>query len=170
MFFESNTECEERKKVLPHSGTWLFAEFIPRRRSSSNHCWYTLCLVVSLHLVSWHYVDSFTHLAYGRASEWTFVLWHTKHYRLFKTKLYLHIYIKFIMCRQILLVTFLYETELIFFNTVKYFQVLLYNSHNLTLVICSPKLKWFQLFLFNTNYSVHHSFAQLNGSKNFYAS
>ena len=66
--------------------------------------------------------------------------------------------------------TFLYETELIFFNTVKYFQVLRYNSHNLTLVICSLKLKWLQIFLFNTNYSVHHSFAQLNGSKNFYVS
>ena len=44
---------------------------------------------------------------------------------------YLHM-----ICKHILWRTFVNKHELIFLNTVKWFQVLLYISHNLTLVIC----------------------------------
>ena len=38
--------------------------------------------------------------------------------------------------KHILLLTFLKKPELFFLHTVKWFQILLYNSHNLTSVIC----------------------------------
>ena len=59
-----------------------------------------------------------------------------------------HIYI---ICKHILLITFLNESELIFYQTVKLFQAL----------------------LFNTNYFIEHYtfiYTQLNGSKYCYVS
>ena len=95
------------------------------------------------------------------------VLWHINHCRLFNTKSFLYIYIKYIWfglvgfsgistivgysmpnplnvyilsihmnCKHILLITFLNEPELIFLHTVKWFQVLLCSSNNLTSIIC----------------------------------
>ena len=48
-----------------------------------------------------------------------------------------HTYISniYMICKHILLRTYLNELEL-FFHTVKWFQVLLYNIHNITSVIC----------------------------------
>ena len=39
------------------------------------------------------------------------------------------------ICKHILLISFLNEAELIFLYTVKWFQVFLFKSNNLTLVI-----------------------------------
>ena len=64
------------------------------------------------------------------------VLWHINHYCLFNTKSCLYIYIRYIcmICKHILEI-FLNELEF-FLHTVKWFKVLLCNSHNLTSVIC----------------------------------
>ena len=40
------------------------------------------------------------------------------------------------ICKHIFLITFWNESKLIFWHTVKGFQVLLYNNHNLVSVIC----------------------------------
>ena len=40
------------------------------------------------------------------------------------------------ICKHILYITFLNKPKLIFLHTVKWFQILLYNHHNLTSVIC----------------------------------
>ena len=66
---------------------------------------------------------------------WIYMIWcgwvllHVNHYRLFNAKSSLYIYAKYMICQQILLITFLNEPELIF-CTVKWFQVFLFNSNN----------------------------------------
>ena len=42
----------------------------------------------------------------------------------------------YMVCKQVLLITFLNEPEIICLRTVKWFQVLLYNTNNLTSVVC----------------------------------
>ena len=60
------------------------------------------------------------------------VLWHINHYRLFNTKSCLYIYIKYIICKHILLITSFNVLELIFctqLNSFKYFyqtQIILF--------------------------------------------
>ena len=56
-----------------------------------------------------------------------------------------------------------------FFNAVTWFC----NNNNLTSGICLHTVKWLQVLLFNSNYSIEHSsfiWTQLNDSKYFYAS
>ena len=55
---------------------------------------------------------------------------------LFNTKSSLYIYIRYMICQLILLITFLNEHELIVLHQVKWFQLFLYNSHNSMPVIC----------------------------------
>ena len=43
------------------------------------------------------------------------VLWHINHCMLFKSQIFLYIYIKYIISKHILLITFLNESEFIFF-------------------------------------------------------
>ena len=64
------------------------------------------------------------------------------------------------ICKNIFLVIFLDELELIFLYTVKRFQVLLYNCHNLTSVIC---LHTNDLELICLHISSTIVFTQLNG-------
>ena len=52
-------------------------------------------------------------------------LWHINHCRLFDAKSSLYIFYIYTICEHILLITFLNEPELIFWRTVKWFQVLL---------------------------------------------
>ena len=42
------------------------------------------------------------------------VLWHINHWRLFNAKSSLYIYIRYMICKHILLIIFLNKTELIF--------------------------------------------------------
>ena len=64
------------------------------------------------------------------------VLCHINHWRIFKPNpVYTYISNIYMICKHILLITFLNKSEL-FLHTVKRFQVLLYNSHYLTWVIC----------------------------------
>ena len=59
------------------------------------------------------------------------------------------------ICYLILFITFLNNPEIIFLHAVKWFQVLLYNSHNLT-VICLHKFKWIYMILFYANDKDNH--------------
>ena len=43
------------------------------------------------------------------------VLWHINHFRLFNAKFFLYIYIKYMISKHILQITFLNESELILF-------------------------------------------------------
>ena len=45
-------------------------------------------------------------------------------------------YIKYRICKHILSETFLNKPQIVFLHTVIWFQVLLYNSYNLTSLIC----------------------------------
>ena len=61
------------------------------------------------------------------------VLRHINHCRLFNVKSFLYIYIKYMISKHILLITFLNEPEFIFFA-----------------------LRWFYLFLFKTKNSIFY--------------
>ena len=75
------------------------------------------------------------------------VLQHINHCRLFNAKSSLYVHIKYMICKDILPITFLNEPELLFFlQTVKWLQVLLCNSNNLTSVICMHTLKWIYIY------------------------
>ena len=58
------------------------------------------------------------------------VLWHIKHGRLFNAKSSLYIYIKYIRSVNILLITISNKPKLLFLSTVKWFQVFLSNTNN----------------------------------------
>ena len=112
------------------------------------------------------------------------VLRHINHCRLFNAKSYSYIYIKYMVCKHILLITFLNKPQLTCLPTVKWFQVLLCNSNNLTLVICLHPFKWIYIGFVNQQLSIilflneleliclHISFSvvcrQLNGFSNCY--
>ena len=66
------------------------------------------------------------------------VLWHIYNCRLFNAKYSLCMSIKYMICKHILLITFLNEPELIFFFTHTWFQVFVSNSINLTIFINPP--------------------------------
>ena len=63
-------------------------------------------------------------------------LWHINHFRLFNAISSLYIYIKYIWFWIYFVDNIIKRTWALFFNTVKWFQVLLYNNHSLTSVIC----------------------------------
>ena len=54
------------------------------------------------------------------------VLWYVNPCRLFNAKSSLYMYIEYMICKHILLITFLKEPKFIIFLTMKWFQVLLY--------------------------------------------
>ena len=106
------------------------------------------------------------------------VLCHINYYRLFNVKSFLFMHIKYIISKYILLITFLNELSFFFFvfclfvcfvffvvvffffflHTVKWFHLFLSNSNNSTyyLVIYLPTVKCFQVFLCITNNSIKH--------------
>ena len=51
------------------------------------------------------------------------------------------------ICKQIVLVIFLNEPELICLPTIKWFQFLLYNTNNSTLIICLHTVTWLNRFI-----------------------
>ena len=60
------------------------------------------------------------------------VLWHINHCRLFNAKSSLYIYIEYMICKHVLLIAFLNEPGLIFFDAIKWFQVFLSNTNTFT--------------------------------------
>ena len=58
------------------------------------------------------------------------VLWHINHFRLFNNKSFLYIYISNMICKHILLKTFLNEPKFILLHSVKWLQVLLCITSN----------------------------------------
>ena len=68
---------------------------------------------------------------YQQQNSWLngLILWHIKHCRLFNTESSLCIYIKYMIWKHILFITFLHEPEL-FFHKVKWFQEFLSNTNN----------------------------------------
>ena len=122
-------------------------------------------------------------------------LWYINHCWLFNLKSCFYVCIKYIwflnsFCRYICKRTHSFEysyivsiiyIELEYFylqliiclHTVKWFQVLLCNSNNVTSVICLHTVKLLQVLVFNTNYSIQlYSFicTRLNGSEYCYVS
>ena len=99
--------------------------------------------------------DNYTFFRFG------LVLWHIKHCRLFNSKSFLCTYIKYIT-KHILEITFLNETELIYLHIVKWFHLFLSNTNYLIYLLTG---KYLQLLLFNSNKSVKHQsfvYSQLN--------
>ena len=58
------------------------------------------------------------------------VLWHIDHCRLFNAQFFLYIYIKNMISKHILWIIFLNETGFIFLHTVKWFHLFLSNTNN----------------------------------------
>ena len=60
------------------------------------------------------------------------VLWYNNHCRSVNAKSILYLFIKYMISEHILLITFLKETELIFYQTIKWFHLFLSNTNNST--------------------------------------
>ena len=89
------------------------------------------------------------------------VKWHINYCRLSKAKSCLYIYIKYRLCKHILLITFLNEHEIIFFFFLFFFffvhskmvsSITIKNEYFYSLlIICLNTVEWFQVLLCNTN-------------------
>ena len=67
----------------------------------------------------------------SRTAVWLgLVLWHINHCRLFNAKSSSYKYIKYMICKHFMLITFLNEPKIILLYTVKWFQVLLCITNN----------------------------------------
>ena len=87
------------------------------------------------------------------------VLWYINHGKLFNAKSSMHIYIKYMISKHILQITFLNETKLIWGRGHSWLVSLIsvkYEWFYLWLNVCWHRVKCFQVLLFNTNNSIKH--------------
>ena len=86
------------------------------------------------------------------------VLWHINHCRLFNAKFFLYIYIKYMISKYILFITFLNKPEIYFFahSSIVSLISIKYKYFYLLLIIYLHTVKWFQVLLLNTNNSIKH--------------
>ena len=95
-------------------------------------------LLICLCTVKWFRVLLTIQLNINHLAWFGQILWHTNHCRLFNAKscLYTHIKYIYMICKHFVDNILKCASASSFLYTAKCFQVLLYNSHNLTSVIC----------------------------------
>ena len=96
--------------------------------------------IVCVHMYKWVLTICVYIYIYGLIC-FGWVLCHINYCRLLNAKSFINMYIKYILCKDILW-TFLNNTEFICLHTVKWFQVLLCNSNSLMSVIYLQMFKW----------------------------
>ena len=84
------------------------------------------------------------------------ILWHINHGLLFNAKSFLYVYVKYMISKYILLITFSNEPELIIstqLNDFTYFYLIQIILFTIALFFLDT-IKYFQVLLFNTNKSI----------------